>query len=214
MDLDLHIGSALHLELPGGEKAVVRLIGLVPGRSLIVTAPESGARLLPLAVGDRVSARVYAGADALAFQSAVAYVTAQPFAYVHLRYPAAIESTPLRHAQRARVHLAGTVQSDRVPGRELPVSLHDLSTLGAMLWSEVPLGEVGEALLLRVPLEADAMGVAPAELVAEIRNLHESHDAAHRRWGYGVEFASMSSATALALRALVMRELDRSAPRL
>lgn len=210
MDLDLHIGSALHLELPAGDKAVVRLIGLVPGRTLIVTAPESGARLLPVSIGDVLGVRVYAGAEALAFHTPVAHVTAQPFAYIHLRYPQAIESTPLRHAQRARIHLSGTAESDRAPARELPVSLHDLSTLGAMVWSALPLGEVGESIVLRLPLEPGPMGAQAAELLCEIRNIHEGHDPGHRRWGYGVEFSSMSSATALALRALVMRELSRA----
>lgn len=209
MDLDLHIGSVLHLELPGGEKSAVRLIGLVPGSSLLVTAPESGARLLPVAEGDALSARVYAGEDVLAFTSTVQRCCPSPYPYLHLSYPDSTATTPMRHARRARVHLLGTAESDAAPGKEVPITLHDLSTLGAMVWADVPLGEVGQSMILRLPLEPDPMGTQFAELVGEIRNTHDDHGPPHRRWGYGVEFSSMSSATALALRTLVMKELGR-----
>ena len=210
MDLELHIGNVLHLEIPpGGTRTTVRLIGLVPGNSLLVTAPEVAGQPLALAEGAQVSARVFAGEDVLAFNSTVQRVCYLPYPYVHLGYPDAMEATPMRHARRARVHLSGTAESDAAPGREQPVTVHDISNLGAMVWCNVPLGAVGDSVALRLPLEPDPLGAHFAEVLCEIRNVHEDQQSAHRRWGYGVEFSTMSSETALALRTLVMRELAR-----
>lgn len=209
MDLDLHIGSVLHLDLPGGKKSDVRLMGLVPGSSLLVTAPEGPEGHLPVTEGDHLAVRVFAGGGVLAFSCSVRRCCIEPYHYLHLSYPETMESTPVRHAQRARVHLRGSAETDQAPGREVPVTLHDLSTLGALVWASVPLGEVGEAMVLRLPLEPSPMGPQIAEVVCEIRNLHEDHGPPKRRWGYGVEFSSMSSATALALRTLLMQEMAR-----
>lgn len=212
MDLDLHIGSVLHLEQPGGKKTDVRLIGLVPGSSLLVTAPEGPEGHLTVLEGDRFAARVFAGGGVLAFTCSVQRCCIEPYHYLHLSYPETIESTSVRHAQRVRIHLRGTADADHEPGKEVPVALHDISTLGAMVWADVPLGEVGEAMVLRLPLEPDPQGAQQvAEVLCEIRNLHDDHGPPKRRWGYGVEFGSMSSATALALRAMVMREMGRDA---
>jgi hypothetical protein len=204
MDLDLHIGSVLHLEGAAGAKSAVRLIGMVPGSSLLVTMPEGA-----VAEGDDFAVRVSTSDDVLTFRSTVQRASAHPYPYLHLSYPDAVESMPARHAQRARVWLNGSAETDQAPGRQVPVSVHDLSTLGAMVWSDVPIGAVGESMILRLPLEHEPVGGQVAELVCEIRNQHEDHGPPIRRWGYGVEFASMSSATALALRSLVMSALGK-----
>jgi len=212
MDLDLHIGSPMHLELPDGRKSEVRLMGLVPGRSLLVTAPEGPEGHLTMTEGDRLAVRAYAGGGVLAFTCNVQRSCIKPFHYLHLSYPETIESTSSRNAQRARVHLLGTAEADQAPGREVPVTMLDVSPLGAMIWADLPLGNVGESMILRLPLEADPPGTQQvAEVLCEIRHLQDDHGPPKRRWGYGVEFGSMSSATALALRTLLMREMARHA---
>ena len=211
VDIGVHIGDVIHLESTSGDvRFRVRLIGLVPGRSLIVTAPESSGQLVAVPEGLKFAARVFADDEAVGFSCVVERTCTQPYPYLHLSYPQALEATPTRQARRARVHLTGTAESDQDPGRSVAVSLHDISTTGALLWSDTQLGKVGEALVLRVPVETDQLGDQSAELLCEIRNVYEEPDHGTARWRYGVEFTSMSSATALALRALVYRRLSRS----
>jgi hypothetical protein len=208
MDLELQIGDVLHLELPhDGGTARVRLMGLVPGRSLLVTAPEVKGRLLPVAEDDVVAARAFSGDEQLSFSCMVQRCCTTPYPYLHLSFPASFDVNPRRHAPRARVHLTGTAEADASPGKEVAITLHDISNLGARVWSTVPLGAVGEGMLLRLPLEPHALTENFAELLCEIRNVQEDFDSMPRRWGYGVEFVSVSSADALALRALVLRKL-------
>jgi hypothetical protein len=209
LDLDLNIGDVLHLELLQAKKRVrVRMIGLVPGRSLVVTAPEPAIDSGDLGAGTQLSVRVFTGPEVLAFACEVQCHYEQPFPHLHLTYPHALEQTLMRQARRARVHLPATAEPDSAPGTRVVVSLHDISTLGAQVWSAAPLGEVGEAMMLRLPMEPEPDSPQPVELVCEIRNVKKDTDVDVRRWRYGVEFATMSSATSLAVRTLVMRQLQ------
>lgn len=208
MDLGLQIGDILQLSPVRGEgRYRVRLIGLSPKRSLLVTAPEVKRERVEVKEGQEFTVRAYAQDEALAFTTRVERVCLRPYAYLHLSYPTATERATARQSQRARVRLDGIVrQEDGGPSEK--VSLGDLSREGAMLWCNAELGKVGDNLDLW--LDFQQMGVPPIELPFEIRNVHEQPADRDARWRFGIEFTLLTDAAAAALRTYINKKLGKA----
>lgn len=209
MDLGLQIGDILQMSPVKGEgRYRVRLIGLSPERSLLVTAPEVKRERVEVKPGQQFTVRAFAKDEALTFTTAVERVCLRPYAYLHLTYPATADRATARQSQRARVRMYGTARHEDT-GRGEKVGIGDLSNDGAMLWCDTELGQVGESLVLRLDFD-DQAGLAPVELLAEIRNVHEQPADRESRWRYGVEFTMLSEQATTALRKYVNKKLGKA----
>ncbi len=208
MELGLQIGDILQIEpAKGGGRYRVRLIGLVPKRSLLVTAPEVKRERVEVKVGQEFAVRAFAQDEALSFTTRVERVCMRPYAYLHLAYPVATERATARQSQRARVRLQGIVKREDDRSRSEKVSLGDLSREGAMLWCNTELGRVGDNLVLW--LDFQQMGVPPIELPFEIRNVHEQPADRDARWRFGIEFTLLTDAAADTLRFYLNKRLGK-----
>ncbi|MBI3171150.1 MAG: flagellar brake protein [Hydrocarboniphaga effusa] len=210
MDLGLQIGDILQLSPVKGEgRYRVRLIGLSPRRSLLVTAPEVKRERVEVREGLEFAVRAFAQNEALAFKTRVERVCLRPYPYLHLSYPNPFELATSRSSPRARVRLTGLVKrEDGRVGDSEKVSLGDLSREGAMIWCNTELGGVGDNLVLWLNIEQ--MGVPPIELPFEIRNVHEQPADRDARWRFGVEFTLLTDAAAAALRSYMNKKLGKS----
>lgn len=207
-DLGLGIGEALQVQFLDDDNHAqyyVRVIGLVPERSLLVTTPEVGGGPMPVGAGRAVLARLYAGDEARGFTATVLRACTQPYAYLHLSYPAKIEPMTERQASRVRSALAVTVRARANDGaeRDTPAVVRDISITGAQVLAGGPVGRAGDRILIRARLPLDGVGDQPVDLPALIRNAQEETQGAGSLWRFrcGVEFEPLDTQATLVLRA-------------
>ncbi|GAC1627430.1 MAG: hypothetical protein NVS9B10_16380 [Nevskia sp.] len=199
----------------------VQLVGVLPGLTLLVTAPDIRGQLVPLNEGDAFSIRIFNGDDALAFTSHVVRCCREPYPYVHLAYPQRIEWVQARNARRARLKLPAQISVvarradqddvfslDDMFGKQLPGTIRDLSTAGAQIETGGEVGEVGTRLIVMTSLSFDRVPGRTVLLPAEVRNVKRLvADDGSQLHCYGVQFLDLPAEADLALSAFVYRHL-------
>ena len=91
-------------------RLTVSVIGQINGRSLLVSHPSTGGRLLLVRDGQPVACRMFSDGRMLGFRTTVRKVVTHPDAYLHLDYPRTLEQRVLRRAPRVPVELAGRIR--------------------------------------------------------------------------------------------------------
>lgn len=137
------------------ERFYVRLIGYLPGKSLIATAPTSDGHLLSLRESSQFTVRLISGNSVQAFISTLIATSSRPYHYIHLSYPEIVESKMIRQAQRVNTNVIASIQNQE-PGKEeiktKSAVLSDLSSAGALILSNEELGTVGDIISLTMKL--------------------------------------------------------------
>ncbi|NKF21790.1 flagellar brake protein [Solimonas marina] len=213
--LELSCGEALQLQFAQDEldrRYYVKIIGWLPGGSIIVTAPMADGKLVVVREGRVLTARAFAGNQAVAFSCSVLRVCLHPYAYLHLSYPDQFRRVTVRKAYRVPVQLAATVTVIR-PGSEhraVEVRLVDLSAGGAMIESTEAIAEAGERVGLSARLPVERMDALPIAVFGRIRNVAtadgDESGAVHR---YGLEFDALDASSQLAVRVFVYEQMFR-----
>ena len=114
----------------------VRLLGSLPRKSLMVTAPSRDGQLMFVKEGQTYRFRAMHGGVIYAFETTVAKTVFSPFPYLHLEWPDArrVEKKRVRGARRADVELPCTAYvGDDDPPRSLTGLVYDLSVGGAAI---------------------------------------------------------------------------------
>ncbi len=176
--LDLPAGTTLQVQATVPDNApryTVRLIGQLPGASLVVTAPAQQGKVQLIREGQRFAVRVLKGESVVGFVAQVLYVSLRPYAHLHLEYPAEFEQIVVRNASRVSsdipVLARNTAQPDQKDSFQRAIII-DLSESGAKIASTVPLGVCGE--MLHMKFEIVVGGVKePLVLLGDIRNTAE-----------------------------------------
>ncbi|TAJ55696.1 MAG: flagellar brake protein [Nevskiaceae bacterium] len=200
VELDLAIGSALQLQsaVGGPTRYQVRLIGLCPGRSLLVTAPEQEGRPVAFMQDEPLVARTFVGTNAVGFKTSLLKYATQPYRYLHLTYPTEVQNVQVRGAPRLALRLP--VRLFPTGGGELQGALGDLGSRGAMVEIEGEALRPGQTLRLCFVLDFPDLDAQTLELTAVIRNADHPEPGTTRR-RYGLEFQAVPTLAALALRA-------------
>lgn len=201
-------GDTLQLQFMDDEtrgQFYVKVVGYVPDRSLLVTAPEKNGRPMVVREGRAVMMRSFSGQHAQGFTCTVMRSCTQPFDYMHLSYPRKIEQVKVRKVNRVRTALAVSVRAAQGPADapEVPAVIRDISATGAQMLSAAAAGNSGDLVLIRARLPLDTLGDQPIELPAQIRNAQEETDVKGSLWRFrcGVEFQPLDTQTTLVLRA-------------
>lgn len=136
----------------------VRTIGYLPGASLVVTTPQVKGKLVLMRIGQFFRVRMLQGESVLGFETQVLQSYNVPYPHLHLAYPKEIESIVVRNALRvsAGVNALARNISEGPEGTEHHVNFADLSTTGAKMVAERPLGVAGDSLHLS--FEVDVAG--------------------------------------------------------
>lgn len=186
--LNMTVGSVMDLERPregAPERYPVKLIGYTPDRSVLVSAPYRGESLLHVDTGDRFVARVVDGDSVYAFSTEVLAVCAVPYAYLHLRYPPGVQGTMLRRGYRVPTETPVLRLCMQDGGRDVEVTMVDVSPGGARLVATAPLGRVGE----QFSIEMQPPGLAsPVTLPCTVRHVGMRQGAGGSSYHHGVAF--------------------------
>ncbi len=190
---------------------MVKVVGYVPGISLMVSTPSTHGKPLLLRDGQLMTVRLLSGNNAYGFESTILRTSLRPFPYLHLAYPKEFESMVVRKAPRARVRvIASAINENQAAAQKDPYSIiiADLSINGAMLESGMPMGEVGDRLKIRAKLAvADVEGYL--QTTGTLRNIRERRPAEGEAAVYchGLEFEPLESAERLLLHGFVYEQI-------
>lgn len=211
--LGLQVGDPLYLEsVDQSGRFSVRLIGFLPGQSILVTAPVVDGRQVLLKKGRPFTVRSAVKNKVFAFNSQVRHVALQPMAYVHLEYPREMLALEVRNAERVKVDIPAEVHSDFDVGLgdwPRPVLVTDISRTGAGLVSEQSIGREGDQVRLKCVLTvADITKSFSLQSVIRNRSVLDAAQAPYR-YGYGVQFQNLSEAATIVLSGFVYEQQDR-----
>ena len=207
-DMRLKIGDQLPLEpmrrIAGG-RASVKVIGWLEGISLLVGAAENAAGRVVIQEGETVLLRAFTGKSAFAFRTAVLRAAYQPFAYLHLSFPAKVEHVTVRNSFRYRVNLPATVSSAGKPAR--PCTLVNIGTTGTLIEIVEP-AELDDGPI-RISVSFELHG-APVTLdlqakVCTTRNLGQGQGTPRRQCG--VAFIDLQPNDRLVLGSLLWYQM-------
>ncbi len=212
----LTAGLNINLEVVGaeGDRYKSTLIGLVPGKSVLVTTPMLGDnRPLLLRKGQTLISRFFSHKTACAFRSDVVHLCTTPLHYLHLAWPTQVEVGTIRKSERVHANLQVSVvnQTDNSWDRTFG-AIVDLSTTGARLETVEPVGAIGEQILITGKVvigHVTRLISIEAVLRAELDRFELGNSTA----AYGIEFKYVSDIDFLALQAFVNGQVAKGAER-
>ncbi len=176
--LELPAGTALQVQATVPDNAPrysVRLIGQLPGASLVVTAPMHDGKVQLVREGQRFAVRVLKGERIVGFIAQVLHVSLKPYAHLHLEYPTEFEQIVVRNASRVSSDIPVLVRNTEQPDQEEsfhPAIIIDLSETGAKIGSTMHLGKPGEMLHLKFSVVVGGVR-EDLMLLGDIRNTTE-----------------------------------------
>lgn len=213
VELELQTGDNLQLQFVGDERDRrynTRVIGYLPGQSLLVTTPRRDNKIMLIREGQPVVIRMLSGDSVYAFTSQVLCTCSKPYPYLHLGYPKQLERIVVRKAQRARADLIISVyrgrqeSDDRDPKSAVML---DISTTGSLLRSTAFIGEVGADVRLATRINIGTVQ-SYLSIPGAIRNVREERSDDGRTLYYtGVEFQVTEKQDIILLHGFVYERL-------
>lgn len=210
-ELALGVGGVLNLQLShrhNGQRWNARLIGFLEGESVLVTTPRNGGAPVPFYMDDELTVRYLAGREIHGFTTWIQKVATQPYPYLHLAFPKAIERVTIRQEERVPMDLPAKYQCLKQRDVAGDGHLLDLSAAGALLKAPNGLGEVGDELELQFDVSF-AGSQTHIEVGAIIRNIKadEGRDADDEVKLYGLQFRDLSDQSRLFIKGFVYERI-------
>lgn len=209
-------GLNINFELEGGDgsRYVGKLIGLMPGRSVLVSTPILGDhRPLLIRKDQAVICRFFSHKVACAFRSHVSQVCTIPFNYLHVAWPESVAVGTVRNSERVIANLDVQVTNPTNKAfSEASGAMVDISASGARLETTVPLGVKGDQLLIKGDVTVGHV-TRSVSIEAIIRVELERFEMSSSTAAYGIEFKYVSDIDFLAIQAYVNRQLVNGAER-
>lgn len=201
-------GDVIQLQAEGmAEHSNVRVIGMLRGKSLLVTHPVIDDKLIYVREGQGFLVRAFSGVYVCAFHTHVLKAPLTPYPYLHLSYPTSVHAVRLRKSMRAPVDIIVAIYAQE--GGELIASgrIIDLSVGGAKLQSPVHFGDKGSRVFLSFKVKLDEIEeiiTAPAY----IRSLNEEIDDKGKRVKVaGLQFGELTPPQRLTIMGAVYQHL-------
>ncbi|GMQ88457.1 MAG: hypothetical protein BMS9Abin08_1703 [Gammaproteobacteria bacterium] len=217
-DLKLQVGETIQLQPHDGEdgkRLHSKIIGYLPGSSLLVTTPRVKDKVMIIREGQPFVVRMMLGNRIVGFTSTVLRSCARPYPYLHLSFPDEMEQIVVRKAQRVRVKLFASLKNDNPDflfEKPHSASIIDISTSGAMLEASEQLGEVDDRVILTcVPKFAGTEKML--SIPAILRNVHseQAQDAIQDvSYYHGLEFDIKDQQDVITLHGFVYENIVNS----
>ena len=221
--LNLTVGSLLQIQATVPDQAPrysVRLIGYLPGASLVVTTPSLDGKVQIVREGQRFTVRVLVGERVMGFVAKVLQTTMKPYPHLHLEYPSEFQQIVVRNASRVNADLALLARNTRNADDEqsfVPAAIVDLSETGAKISSQDPLAAQGEMLHLKFELQISGAGEEMG-LLGDVKNVSErieQHEGGDQRvYLTGVQFRTLSRYQQILLHAWVTDQVLKNTMRM
>ena len=212
----LQIGDVLQLQFaPPSEnqdRYAATVVGFLPGQSLIITTPRKGGNPIIVREGQTFTVRMLQGSNIFGFVARVLKVSAKPYPYLHLAYPADVESAVVRNAPRVPTEIQAIVNKPAgASGAEdqRPVIITDISITGARLINSEKLGDVGTVLQITHAISVCG-GEDVLKVMGLIRNIRQvTRDDGSAVFVHGIEFRGLTRFQELLLCSYVMGSIAR-----
>ncbi len=211
-DMKLIYGYPLQLQTSSAtgqpERFSCRLIGCLPGRSILLSVPKLAGKLVRFRSGQKVVARLMVDNGIGIFASIVETQTADPYPILHIGYPENVSFKGIRGATRVAidepVQLANlTLISDQ----QITGSVVDVSVTGARIEVAREFAEIGHKIQV-------TMKVAVANIVRDlclegiVRSRGDADiQSANNVIAYGIEFIEPEEDKRLLLYAYVYAQI-------
>jgi len=218
-ELALEIGDNLQLQFVGDDDSrySARVIGYLPGQSLVVSTPKVDGHTIPVSEGKKVIVRLMSGNKIVGFNVKVIMVSVRPYAHLHLSFPQDVQAVTVRKALRVTLNMMALVRPCLTDSSEVDpalepraVTIQDMSTCGALLIADKPLVEEGQHISIALRLDvADA--TEDTFLPAIVRNIRaeRGEKAGQRYFHHGVELRVVDRAQSILVHAFVYQRIAR-----
>lgn len=212
-ELKLAYGYPLQLQtnnLAGQpERFSCRLIGCLPGRSLLLSVPKQGGKLVKFRAGQKIVVRLMIDNGIGIFAGVVESLTLDPYPILHLSYPESVTFKGIRSATRVVVNEKVIVTNTSL---EFPIAIEgvisDISISGARVELSDEIAEIGDVLELKAQVDIRELK-RELILTGVVRSRVEPTD--HQLDGilvsYGLEFNLQGEEQRLLMYAYVFNQM-------
>ncbi|WP_201345911.1 flagellar brake protein [Thiohalobacter sp. COW1] len=214
VDLKLGVGDVLQVQFVSQEqrKYAAKVIGYLPNASLVITTPRIDGKVMLVREGQPLVVRMLSGNTCYGFNSRIIHNSMRPYPHLHLAYPDELERIVVRKAVRVQTQLPVIVShpapEDPTQSLDSRGTILDISTAGAFVASDSPLGGAGDLISMtaRVP-------IAGAEKYLKMPAIIRSAKAAETaegsgRYQYGVEFQLIEHMDTILLHGYVFEQMQ------
>ncbi len=218
-ELALEIGDNLQLQFAGDDETryFARVIGYLPGQSLVVSTPKVDGHTILVSEGKKAVVRLMSGNKIVGFNVRVIMVSVRPYAHLHLSFPQNVQAVTVRKALRVMLNMTASVRSCLLDSAEVDlalasraVTIQDMSTSGALLIADKPLAEEGQYISIALRLDV-ADNTEDILLPAIVRNIRteRGEKAGQRHFHHGVELRVVDRAQSILVHAFVYQCIAR-----
>jgi hypothetical protein len=189
------------------ERFSVQVIGVMKGKSLLVTAPLVDGKLIFVRDGQTYLVRAFSGLNVCAFKARILKSQLQPFPYLHLSYPDSVQAMRIRKTMRAPASIIVAVHEAEV-GRQVGAGkIIDLSVGGARMFSPSKIGDKDQTIWLSFKVLLGDMEEY-VKTPAVIRTVGEEDDEQGKRMHvFGLQFGELAQSQRLIIMNLVYQHL-------
>jgi hypothetical protein len=189
------------------ERFSVQVIGVMKGKSLLVTAPLLDGKLIFVRDGQTYLVRAFSGLNVCAFKARILKSQLQPFPYLHLSYPDSVQAMRIRKAMRAPASIIVAVHESEA-GRQVGAGrIIDLSVGGARMFSPSRIAEKDQSIWLSFKVMLGDMEEY-VKTPAVIRAVSEEDDEQGKRMHvFGLQFGELAQSQRLIIMNLVYQHL-------
>ncbi len=157
-ELKLNYGYPLQLQttnLAGQpERYSCRLIGCLPGRSILVSVPKVGGKLVKFRTGQKIVVRLMVDNGIGVFVALVDVQTVDPYPILHISYPDNVSFKGIRSATRVGVDLPMELVNITAPNSAaIPGLISDISISGARIELTEVVGAIGDTVEISAQVE-------------------------------------------------------------
>lgn len=189
------------------ERYNVRYLGMMKGKSLLVSTPVVDDKVLFVREGQTFLVRAFAGLDVCGFKAQVLASHMRPYPYLHLKYPNEVRAMRVRRSLRAPTNIIIAVYDREGGTLKASGRIVDLSVGGARVHSPRPLGDRGEQIYLSFKVMLDDIEeivTTPAHVRTVTQESDEKGQAVHVT---GLQFGDLRPSQRLIIMNLVYRQL-------
>lgn len=200
-DVRWYVGETLHMQAlnESEQRFVVKLIGYIKGKSVLVTAPMVDGKYVLIRDNQTFVVRAFQGKKAFAFTVIALKSVFSPHPYLHLSYPRHINSSVIRHDARASVKIIASVSFNN-PDRTAAATLLDLSLGGSSGILKQAVAEKGEVGTVSFKINVVGNeGLLTIDFIVRSVGPNEEADG----YRYGFEFQNLTPQNKLILSAFV-----------
>jgi len=214
-DARLQIGDAINLQsqaVGSNERYSVKLIGMLQGRSVLVSTPFVDGKYLLMREGQNFILRAFSGKSVFAFVTQILKSVNAPYPYLHLSYPKEVKSLVVRKGERANVKIICAItRCDETAIQEAGL-ITNISIGGAQMGAKKTFAQKGQTLHIKFKIVVNGVE-RMEELKAIVRAVSSSALADNDMpVQYGLQFIDIAPEASIPLLAFVYYQLLEQTP--